>query len=331
MDIDGFIARNAPFWDRLDGLLGKAGAGARRLAPDELDLLVEGYQRVSVDLSYARTNFRDEALVARLTSLAARSGALVHGTRPATLRAAARFVSDTFPAALRTARVAVLASALLLGLPALAVGAWLAADAEVLETIAPEAIREAYVNEDFAEYYRELPSAQFGALVATNNIRVGLLAFAAGIAFCVPTAALLAFNGANIGVAGSLFVVAGQAGTFFALILPHGLLELTAVVIAGAAGLRLGWALIAPGDRLRATAVAQEGRRAVVLLIGLLAVFGLAGIIEGWVTASALPTWAQLAIGICAEAAFVAYAVVRGRAAGRLGLTGALGEERPTV
>ena len=96
--------------------------------------------------------------------------------------------------------------------------------------------------------------------------------------------------------------------------------------IAGAAGLMLGWSLIDPGDRTRGAALVQEGRRAIVIVIGLIAVFGAAGLIEGFVTGHVGSTVVRVGIGAVAETAFLLYVVKRGRAAARRGLTGALGE-----
>jgi uncharacterized membrane protein SpoIIM required for sporulation len=183
------------------------------------------------------------------------------------------------------------------------------------------------VNEDFESYYSSEPSAQFASEVTTNNIQVGFLSFAGGIAGCLFTAYILVSNGANLGWAGGLFAAAGQQPKFWGLILPHGLLELTAVFIAGAAGLRLGWTLIDPGDRTRGQALVDEGRRAVVLVVGLIGVFAVAGVIEGFVTGSRLPTSVRVGIGVATECAFAAYAVARGHAAAARGLTGTLGEE----
>src|SRR5436190_1888061 len=84
-----------------------------------------------------------------------------------------------------------------------------------------------------------------------------------------------------IGAAAGVFIHANEAGQFFGLILPHGLLELSAIVFAGGAGLRIGWTVIAPGDRPRGTVLAEEGRRAVVIVLGLMLCFIVAGIIEG--------------------------------------------------
>jgi len=105
------------------------------------------------------------------------------------------------------------------------------------------------------------------------------------------------------------------------------MLELTAVFVAGASGLRLGWTVIDPGDRPRGEALAEEGRRAVVIVLGLILTFFVAGTIEGFVTGRPWPTVLRVGIGAVAEAAFLGYIWVLGRAAARRGLTGALGEE----
>jgi len=329
MDIDRFLAVNTPVWDRLTDLCGRADRGLRRLSAAELDELVRLYLRTSAHLSYARTYFTDPALTARLTALVGRANALVYGSRPRSLRAFGRFFTTTFPAAVWDARRAVAISAALLLGPALIVAVWLAHSPRAIDATGSAALRQAYVNHDFASYYRSRPSAEFAAQVQTNNIRVAFLAFAGGIAACVPTIMVLAQNGASLGQAAGLFAAAGRQPEFYGLVLPHGLLELTSVIVAGGAGLRLGWALISPGDRPRAEALAAEGRRAVTIVAGLVVAFLVAGTIEGFVTGSALPTPARVGIGLLAEVGFVLYVVVLGRAAAAAGFTGALGEGEP--
>jgi uncharacterized membrane protein SpoIIM required for sporulation len=127
-------------------------------------------------------------------------------------------------------------------------------------------------------------------------------------------------------VPAGLFAAAGQNAKFYGLILPHGLLELSAVVIAGSAGLRLGWSLVDPGDRPRAVALTEEGRRSVVVVLGLAATFVVAGLIEGFVTGSSLPTLVRVGVGVIVEVLFVLYVVVLGRDAAARGITGLLGE-----
>jgi uncharacterized membrane protein SpoIIM required for sporulation len=326
MDIDRFLAVNRPSWDRLALLTRRAGAGAGRLSAAELDEFVRLYQRVSAHLSYAQTNFGDPGLIAQLSRLIASAGAIVYGTRPRTMRSLGRFFTRTFPAALWQVRRFVVVSAVLTFGPALAVGVWLANSPQAVQATGPAAVRQAYVNQDFQSYYSSQPAAAFATEVYTNNVRVALLAFAGGILLCLPTIYLLVSNGANLGLAAGLFSAAGQSPKFYGLIVPHGLIELTSVVLAGAAGLRLGWTVIDPGDRTRAAALADEGRRAVVLVLGIVCTLLVAGLIEGFVTGSSLPTAVRVGIGVTVEVAFVAYAVVVGRISAAQGWTGSLGE-----
>ena len=329
MDIDRFIQTNQPVWQRLDQLTRRAARNPGKLTTPELEELVATYERVNTHLSIARTQINDAGLVSHLTRLTARAGAVVYGGSTArTWRTVARFVSDTFPAALWHIRGFVVVATALFVLPAAAVALWLGNSPRALELSAPAAAREAYVEEDFEAYYSSSPSAQFASEVTTNNIRVALTAFTAGILLCIPTIYVLLLNGLSLGQPIAAFAAAEQLPRFWGLILPHGLLELTAVFLAGAAGLRLGWSLIDPGDRPRMEALTEEGRRAMVVLIGLVAAFVVAGLIEGFVTGSPLPTWARVGVGVFVEATFILYVIVRGRAAAAKGLTGALGEGR---
>jgi uncharacterized membrane protein SpoIIM required for sporulation len=326
VDIDRFIARNTPVWDRLDHLVRVAGRGGRGLTPREIDELVALYQRVSSHLSHARTAYGDPALNGRLTRLVSQANGVLYGARPRTLGAVADFFVWRFPAAVWQSGRFIAASAALLLLPALAMGTWLANSDAALDASAPDAVREAYLHEDFEDYYSSQPASAFASQVTVNNIQVALTAFAGGILLCLPTAYFMVFNGANVGAAGGLFADAGELGKFFGLILPHGLLELTAVIVAGAAGLRLGWAVIAPGDRTRGQAVGEEARRSVIIALGLVLAFVVAGLIEGFITGRGVPTPLRIGIGVAAWSVFVAWVVIQGPAATARGVTGALGE-----
>lgn len=328
MDIDRFIATNQPLWERVDALTRKARGNPGRLSTAELEELVSGYERVNTHLSLARTQLRDPGLVSSLTGITARAGGVVYGTRPRTWRAVGQFFADTFPAAVWHSRVFLLVATGLFVIPAAVLSIWIGNSRAALDVVAPPVVREAYVEEDFENYYSSEPSGQFASEVTTNNITVGVMAFAGGVLFCVFTAYLLIINGVYLGFALGMFIAAAQQPKFWGLIIPHGLLELTAVFVAGAAGLRLGWTLIDPGDRRRADALTQEGRRAMAIVLGLVVVFSVAGLIEGFVTGSPMPTWARVSIGVAVEVAFLAYVVIRGRAAAARGLTGAIGEER---
>ena len=214
MDIDRFIARNQGSWARLAELTGRARRGVDHLQPGELDELVQLYQRTSTHLSYVRTYHDEAALTARLTRLVADANGVVYGRRARTLRAVGDFLSLTFPAAVWSGRRFIVVSALLTLLPAIAIGAWLAESDRALEASAPDAVREAYVEEDFESYYSSEPAGQFATQVTVNNIQVAILAFAS-ILLCVGTAYVLVLNGANIGFAAGLFAAAGEQPKFW--------------------------------------------------------------------------------------------------------------------
>jgi uncharacterized membrane protein SpoIIM required for sporulation len=322
MDIDRFIAANQPAWDRLAALSARAsGRRVRELHRHEVDELVDLYQKASGDLATARTTYAEPGLVVRLTHVVAGANAAIYGRRSRARPVLQRFFLASFPAAFWVSRRAILASAACLLVPAFLVGAWLAGSDAALDVAIPEDAQEALIASEFEDYYSSAPAAQFSQLVTFNNIRVSLVAFAMG-ALLLPAVALLAFNGINVGVMGGLFVAEGQAGQFFGLILPHGLLELTAVIVAGGAGLQMGWALVAPGDRTRGTALAEEGRRSVALVLGTILAFVVAGLIEGFVTPAPVPTLVRVAVGVAVEAAFLLWMVGRGRLAVADGFTG---------
>ena len=324
--VDAFIAAHQPGWERLDALVDRARRDPRNLSPAELDELVDLHLRVSSQLSVARSHLGDEALTAALSRRVAGSSAVVHGTRPRTWRTVVQGVSRTFPAAVWHARLPIAVSTLVFVTSFAVMALWLASSPEAVAASAPEEVRRAYLEEDFEAYYSSEPGTAFAARVFTNNAAVGAMAFGMGVLWGLPTLYVLVLNGVNVGLAAGLFHAAGDAVTFWTLILPHGLLELTAVFIAGGAGLRLGWAALAPGDRTRSEALAEEGRRAVVIVLGLVLVFLVAGLLEGYVTAAPWPTWARVGTGALVWAAFVGWVVVAGRRAAAAGLTGALGE-----
>jgi uncharacterized membrane protein SpoIIM required for sporulation len=129
-------------------------------------------------------------------------------------------------------------------------------------------------------------------------------------------------------VIGALMIQHDRGSLFFGLILPHGLLELTAVFVAAGVGLRLFWSWVDPGSRTRGQALAHEGRSAVAVALGLVLVLLVSGVIEAFVTPSGLPTWARIGIGATAEALFFGYVFGLGRRAFRAGHTGDLAADR---
>lgn len=314
MHIDRFIASHQADWDRLAALAAAARRGPKRLGTGELDELVRLYQRVSGHLARARSAYDDAGLHARLTRVVAEANAAIYGSRARGGASLQRLFASTFPSVLwESRRFLLVATACLFG-PAIAVGWWLQGSPAALDAAIDPAQQSAILESEFVDYYSQAPAEQFSTLVLTNNIRVSLVAFALGCALCLPGMLILAFNGFNVGTIGALFVDAGDPGTFFGHIAPHGFLELTAIVVSAAGGLRVGWSIIAPGDRRRGDALAAEGRAAVVLVLGCVPVFVVAGLIEGFVTPAPLPLGLRALVGFVAWVVFLAVTLGRGRA-----------------
>ncbi len=321
MDIDAFVAAHSADWRRLEALVARARRPGR-CSGAELDELVDLYQRTATHLSVVRTASPDPQLVSRLSTLVARARAVIGSSRSGGWAELARFVTVTFPVAVYRVRWWVAGSATAFLLVAFGIGIWVWSHPDVQRQIAAPELVEQLVTRDFEDYYSSGPATSFSAQVFTNNAQVGALAFASGILLGIPTAYVLLTNAMNVGVTGGLMAAHGRGGLFFGLILPHGLIELTAVFVAAGVGLKLGWTVVDPGNRRRGDALAAEGRSAVAVVLGLVGVFFVAGLIEAFVTPSGLPTWARLAVGILVEAAFLGGVIVLGRRGLRAGATG---------
>ncbi|KUI35267.1 hypothetical protein AU195_10315 [Mycobacterium sp. IS-1496] len=326
MDVDAFVQAHRPTWDRLDELVKRR----RRLTGAEVDELVDLYQRVSTHLSMVRSASTDSVLVGRLSALVARARAAVTGAHAPLWRELARFWTVSFPVVAYRSWRWWLGSAAAFFVVAALIGFWVAGSPEVQSAVGTPSDIDQLVNNDFASYYSENPAGSFALRVWVNNAWVAAQCIGFAILLGLPIPYILFQNAANLGLTGGLMFDAGKGDIFFGLLTPHGLLELTAVFLAAAAGMRLGWMVIAPGHRPRGQVLAEQGRAVVAVAAGLVVVLLLSGLIEALVTPSPLPTFARIAIGVAAEVAFLAYVVHFGRKAVRAGESGDI-ENAPDV
>ena len=316
MDIDSFSAVRAERWTQLEKL-----SKQRRLTGAEADELTRLYQSTAGDLSAVRSAAPEPSLISRLSVLLAQSRVWLTGAHGSATGDFARFFTRTLPAAMYRVRwwgvwvsVSVIVCAFIAGW-------WTLSHEESLDLVGDAATRAQIANESFASYYTEYSNSSFTAQVWTNNAWLALLCIAFGITGLFPL--YLMYNTVlQLGIAGAIMAEAHALNIFFALIIPHGLLELSAVFVAAGAGLRLFWTMLVPGARTRSDALAQEGRITFAVGIGLAIALFASGLIEGFVTPSSMPWFLKIAIGIMACTAFWAYVFVAGRAAAREGVTG---------
>jgi uncharacterized membrane protein SpoIIM required for sporulation len=286
-----FRAEREATWRELEGLLQIVQSrGLHGLQPRQLVRLPLLYRAALSSLSVARAISLDRNLLEYLESLCARAYLVVYGVRKHLVEAVADFFVRRFPGMVRAhwAHVA-LAFGLLLG------GLWtgfalVRGDLDRFYAFVDPQLAQGRGPTSSTESLREVLYAQgdaagmlksFSMFLFTHNARVGLLAFGVGFAGGVPSALLLFATGLMAGAFGALYASRGLSAEFWAWVLPHGVTELTAVVLCGAAGMAVGQALLFPGREERRAGLARRGREAGVVALGALALFFVAGLIEG--------------------------------------------------
>ena len=283
MDLDAYVRAHQGTWQRLDELSRRRPRTG--VAADEL---VDLYQEVATHLSVIRSTSPDPGVVTYLSGLLARARTRAVGTRTAGWSGVADFFVRRFPAALyRTRRWWLTAMLGSYAITAVMMW-WLLQHPQVEQSMLdPQQVAD-LVNNDFEGYYSESAASHFAAQVWINNAWVAALCIAFGV-LGAPVVFVLWQNLVNLALVGSIMLRHDRGGLFFGLILPHGLLELTAVFVAAGVGLRLFWSWVAPGDLSRAQSLAAEGRSGGGVAMGLVVVLLVSGVIEGFVTPSGLP------------------------------------------
>lgn len=307
MNLDNFVRRREPFWRELQLLVNRAGAKPHRLDPDTIRRLAELYRATAADLAIARREFPDDVVVERLNKLVTDARLTVYQRR----RDRHAFVDFMTTGYWRRIRerpgLLLLSAALLFGTWALCMQ-WAISDPASAARFLPEARGWTAPNIQGAAN-----RSAVATFIITNNIRVVFTALAGGILAGIGTAAALIFNGASLGATSGFTIVDGNSRQLFEWIPAHGFLELSCIVVAGAAGLRIGGAMLAPGARRRGVALVEEGRAAVEMVIGTALCLVVAGLIEGFVSPAWMGITPVLVIGSLVGLTFWTLVVVRGR------------------
>ena len=312
MRLAAFEAERGGDWRRLQEALARAGGRPERLGPAGVQELGALYRGAAADLAYARRRYPGDPVVARLEALVVAGRGAVYGQAPrgGSLRA---FLSRGYWRRLAERPLLIAVAWLLLLAPAAAGAAWAASDPGAALGLVPGELQAAADPPPEGRDYDAATGAAFSAQVMVNNIQVTLTAFAGGILAGAGTVLALLFNGLILGVVGGLAFGAGNGTAFLRLLSSHGPLELSCIVVGGVAGLRLGWAIVAPGPGRRGPAVVAEARNAVELALGTVPWLVLCGLLEGFATGPDLPVEVQLAIGATMFALFWGLVAWRGR------------------
>jgi uncharacterized membrane protein SpoIIM required for sporulation len=321
-------------WIRLEELLRRPRRGRRRLLPAEAAEIASLYRQTASDLAEARRSQPDLSTTHYLNSLVMRAHHRLYRPVRGDLRGAWRFLREGFPLLLAQYRRTILLAFALTVLGAALGFVAVNWDPNLAEALVPQQMREAAATPLTGELGSMGSSPMMSTTIMTNNIKVGVLAFGLGLTFGIGTTYILLFNGLMLGALGAIYFRAGLSLAFWATILPHGVIELTAIFLSGAAGFVLAGALIRPGTLPRRQALALAGRDAVGLALGTIPMYVVAGIIEGFVTPRDIPHWWKLAIAAITGVVMLPYLVrwPRRKASGSSPAPGAQGSQQfPSV
>lgn len=291
-------------WEAYTALVEKGRArGLGALTEEEVRAFGRLYRGVTADLARARTYGASPAMMEAVERWAGSGHNLLYRAKGRAAVPLGRWVARECPRAVRRHHRPVLLAALLLFGPMLASYAAVRDGPARARAIMPPGMlarAENTVRGDPDAAYLEVGGAEMPALssmVMTNNVGVTFTAFAGGLLAGVGTVLILVFNGVLLGAAFGLYANNEVLGVILAFVFPHGVMELTAICLAGGAGLGLGSALLVPGRRTRREALRERGREFLSLLGGAVLLLLVAGLVEGFYSPSGLPAVAKFAFG----------------------------------
>jgi uncharacterized membrane protein SpoIIM required for sporulation len=314
-----FLETRRPTWDRLETLVTRAcKRGLRALTEAELHELTRLYPAAAVDVARARMLRVDSHAQERMNQLAiAAHGLLYRRTSTGSLPALWRFFRWDYPRLFRRLwPCMVLATAVFLaGLLGAYVATRLApANAYLFVPMGLDVSNPGQVtSEDISERFRQMSHPPMAAAIVSNNISVAFNVFAFGITAGVGTCYLLLMNAMMLGGFAAHFTNHGLSYPLWSFLAPHGVLEIFAILVAAAAGLRLGFSLAVPGGRTRSASLRLGARDAVLLVLGTVPMFAVAAFLEGFVTPSYLPGAAKIILGVTVAAVVLVYLLAVGR------------------
>ncbi len=276
-------------WRRLEDLLARAEkSSASALSDDEIIALPVLYRSALSSLSVARAISLDQALIAYLESLCTRAYFFVYGTRTTFAKRIAAFFRRDWPRAAQDLWLETLIAVAVMALGAAVAYMLVMRDSTWFYSFVspglaggrgPAAATEELRSTLFSD--EESGLSIFATFLFTHNAQIALFAFALGFAFCLPAAFLVLTNGMMLGAFVALFTSRGLGIEFGGWLFIHGTTELFAIALAGAAGFRLGWTLAFPGQRARVDAMSAAGRKAAIVMTGVVIMLGVAGALEG--------------------------------------------------
>lgn len=311
-----FATRRQADWLALEDLITRADRRLGALGPADIDRLGALYRRATADLALVRRDQPDTPLAMYLNGLVARAHARVYRSAPLSRQAVVDFYHHGFPRLYRRILPFTAAAFLLFAIPAVIAFVLIRRDTDVLLLLFGDGMMPLIQQVERGEMWTEITPAMRSAAasgILTNNISVTFKAFGGGILLGLLTVWVMVQNGLLIGGIFGLLHHHGMAPRLLDFIAGHGPVELSVIFAAGGAGLFMGDAILRPGLRRRVDALSDRARDAALLVLGCAPLLVGAGLIEGFVSPSALPTWIKAVVGLGTGAALHTYWLAAGR------------------
>jgi uncharacterized membrane protein SpoIIM required for sporulation len=310
MDEKQFIKKHREEWKQLEQMVTILSKKRNALTGDAITQFYRFYQKAAQNLSYCQTYFPNFEVTLYLNGLVSKSHNLLYKDQVSSIKQIRYFFSTKFIGLLVDQWKFVMAALILFTIGALGSFISVMNDPLHIYSILPAEIAQGISPEHLGSGDGKVDSALMSASIMTNNIKVAILAFAGGVTFGLLTIYMLVSNGIMLGALAALYWHYGKSYDFWAYIVPHGMIELTAIFIAGGAGLLMGFKLFVPGHFSRGYQLKHNANRSVQLLLGTIPLFIIAGVIEGFITPAHIPLEVKYIVAFLTVIGLILYVMI---------------------
>lgn len=311
-----YISKHRPEWTELERLVSRARKGLGELSPEDLHRLDVLYRKTTIHLAQVASRTGDDNLIRYLNDLTGAAHNVIYlPSRKRAVRGVAMFLAEGFARAVaRTWRCHAMSALLLIAGALIAYFAVQADPAAAYALLPPGEFRQPGASTERLEavlrHGRDIGHGGkflFASFLFSHNLKVGILSMATGVLAAIPCIFLMLYNGMILGALTAVYHGNGIYGEYWAWILPHGVTELSAIVLCGGIGLHLGLAVIRPGLHTRGESLRLAGRESLFILGGVAVMLCFAAAIESYLRQSELSTPARLLFAAVTALVWIVY------------------------
>ncbi|MFE7062701.1 stage II sporulation protein M [Sutcliffiella sp. NPDC057660] len=306
MNVKQFVKQHRDVWKELEEIVTELHK-SKNITGKRISKFHRLYRKAAQHLSYSQTYFPNEEVTQYLNGLVSKSHNLLYKDQVSSWKQTRQFFGVKFVGLLIEQWKFVMIAMALFTIGFLGSYAAVANDELLLYSVLPAGMANSFDPDQLGANEGHVDAPLMSASIMTNNIQVAFLAFAGGITFGLLTVYVLIYNGIIVGAIAALFWHYDKTYEFWAYIVPHGMIELTAIFIAGGAGLLMGYRLFVPGPYSRGYQLKENAKRSVQLLLGTIPLFIIAGVIEGFITPAAISFEAKYFVAVLTVVGLILY------------------------